>query len=138
MAITRVYHPNLWKLTWVSQFLYGAAVWATPVLICLPGSFSQLTLIERLVLGTMGFLVAGLSGVKAQLRLKAVAAILSEKSDKILRHAWFYRLAPPLCNLVTLLALARSLLCREIEWRGIRYQMLSPTETRILSRSQPE
>ena len=137
-AITRVYHPNLWRLTWLSQFLYGAAVWATPVLICLPGSFSQLTLIERLVLGTMGLLVAGLSGVKAQLRLKAVAAILSEKSDQILRHAWFYRLAPPLCNLVTLLALARSLLSREIEWRGIRYQMLAPAETRILSRSQPE
>ena len=137
MAITRVYHPNLWKLTWVSQFLYGAAVWATPVLICLPGSFSQLSLIERFVLGTMGLLVAALSGAKAQLRLKAVANVLSEKSDQILRHAWFYRLAPPLCNLVTLLALARSLLSREIEWRGIRYKMLSPTETRILSRSQP-
>ena len=42
MAITRVYHPNLWRLTWVSQLFYAAAVWTTPVLICLPGSFFQL------------------------------------------------------------------------------------------------
>ncbi len=138
MAITRVYHPNLWRLTWVSQLFYGGAVWATPVLICLPGSFSQLSPLERFVLGTMGMLVAGLSGVKARLRLKVVAAALCEKSDQILRHDWFYRLAPPLCNLLTLLALARSLLSREIEWRGIRYKMVSPTETRILSRSLPE
>ena len=138
MAITRVYHPNLWRVTWLSQLLYGAAVWATPVLICLPASFSQLNLLERFVLGAMVMLVAGLSSVKARLRLKVVAATLGEKSDQILRHDWFYRLAPPLCNLVTLVALSRSLLSREIEWRGIRYKRVSPTETRILSRSLPE
>ena len=138
MAITRVYHPHLWRLAWVSQLFYGAAVWATPVLICLPGSFSQLSPLERFVLGTMAMLVAGLSSVKARLRLRVVAAALCEKSDQILRHGWFYSLAPPLCNLVTLVALARSLLSREIEWRGIRYKMVSPSETRILSRSLPE
>ncbi len=138
ISITRIYHPGLWKLAWPIQLLYGTSVWVTPVLVLLPESVSRLSLNQRLVLGAMGLMVAGLSSLKAHLRLKTVAGILPEKSKEILREAWFHRLAPPLCNLVTVQALCRSLISKKIEWRGIRYEMHSPTQTRVLSRSDPE
>ena len=138
MSITRIYHPRLWNLAWVSQVLYGTSVWATVLLVCLPASLSGLNPGRRLFLAALALLVAGLSGVKARRRLLAVAALLPEKSDEILRCATAYGLAAPFCNLVTLQALARSLISRDIEWRGIRYRMVSPRETIVLSRSSPE
>ena len=43
-----------------------------------------------------------------------------------------YVLWGPLASLLSLLGLVRSVFKRDIEWRGIRYRMLSPEKTLVL------
>lgn len=51
---------------------------------------------------------------------------------RLRRWQWAYVGWGPLSGLLTLLALVRSGLSREIVWRGVRYRLVSPTETVVL------
>ncbi|MEO8649228.1 MAG: glycosyltransferase family 2 protein [Acidobacteriota bacterium] len=127
MKITRVYAPHLWKLSFFGSGLFTVVmVWSFAVVI-FSGTNSWVVLSAISAI----FLVTAFSIGKALVRLRAVTLAMPEHS-RLLRRQMFtqctlWLLAPPLFLLNSVTAL----LSRKMIWRGIEYEMVSPTETLI-------
>ena len=127
MKITRVYAPQLWKLSFFGSGLFTIVmVWAFAIVI-----FSGNNSWTVLAAITTIFLVTTFSISKARVRLWAVMLAMPERSQLLRRQMFtqctLWLLAPPLFLLNSVMAL----LSRKMIWRGIEYEMVSPTETRI-------
>ena len=128
LKITRVYAPRLWAFVLVSNLLFvvaffgGLALAAARAALGLPAAWP-------LALVTVIFLL-GLW--KAFFRLRAVALVLEDQHMRLRAGLWAHLLLWPLTALLFLynaLAAARS---RRIRWRGVGYELKSPTETEII------
>ena len=128
LKITRVYAPHLWRVVLFSNLLFaltffgGAALAAARAARGLP-YLAPLALVALIYL---------LGTAKALLRLRAVALALAAHRAKIISGAWAHLLLWPLTSLLyayNALAAARS---RRITWRGITYELKSPSETVII------
>ena len=127
MKITRVYSPDLWR-----NSLLGSGLFVTVV----TASYAILALSERngeavWAAGAVLALVSIFSIRKSSLRLKAVRLALPQFERELKRQRltqltlW---LAAPYLFFVNCVLAGVS---RTIEWRGIRYTMASPRETRV-------
>jgi hypothetical protein len=121
MKITRVYKTELWALSFFGSGLFCAAmVWA--LLIVLLSRFNDLAVWSALV--TLA-LVSIFSVGKAWLRLKAVSLVIPAASGQALPQLTLWLLAPPMF----LFNCIAALFSRTINWRGVRYRLVSATET---------
>ncbi len=119
IAITRVYWPALFRVAAVTQVLYGAFLLSAP----LTGS-SRILWLFGIVL-VLGFWSGGI-------RARAIAALAPRWRGSISRYYWAYVLLVPLASFLTLAGVVRAIWTRRIAWRGKVYEMVSPTETRIV------
>jgi cellulose synthase/poly-beta-1,6-N-acetylglucosamine synthase-like glycosyltransferase len=134
LKITRVYAPHLWRIVLVSNFLF-VAVFYGGLALALARYGRGLPYATPLVLVACLF---ALGSAKACLRLRAVALAFAPE-----RKIWR---APAVAAHVSLWPLASALflynalaaaLSRRICWRGITYELKSPSETVIINRTQP-
>ena len=128
LAITRVYHPKLWALALFSQALGSFTLWGGMAVVIVGWARGAGTLGIGLLLAAIYLL--GCS--KGWLRLRAVSTLFPEQGDLLRRHRVAYLFWGPLASLVSLKGLIGPLWTRDIEWRGIRYRMISPAETVVL------
>jgi cellulose synthase/poly-beta-1,6-N-acetylglucosamine synthase-like glycosyltransferase len=128
MKITRVYAPHLWLASLVGSFLFAFTFW-TGILILFFASGWHFLLTLALLL-----IIFALGAAKARLRLNAVRLVLKDYENQLNRtsitQTTLWTITPILFFYNNLAAL----LSRKIVWRGIGYEMISPTETRILKR----
>lgn len=131
MKITRVYAAHLWKASFIGSFLFNLVfIWG--ILIIVLNSIYAFSFWFALV---SLILIAVFSTGKSWLRLKAVRLVLGEyekelKQQFISQNAlWIFTPALFLYNCF------RALLSRKIVWRGIAYELKSPTETVIINRN---
>ena len=128
LKITRVYAPHLWR-----PVLLGSSVFVVTFF----GGFGLV--IARAALGlsfatplVLLLLMFALGAMKSHLRLRAVALVISDQRLKAaaatLAHITLWPLASMLYFYNALAAISR-----RIRWRGIIYELKSPTETVILS-----
>ena len=129
MKITRVYAPHFWRLSLIGAFLFTGVFSALLVLTiwrALGGESFWLPLLFVFVIFILG-------AAKAWLRLKAVKLVLTdykrELNKSFLSQILLWVITPPV-YLYNCLCAAFS---RKIIWRGIRYDLKSPTETVIIS-----
>ncbi|HEX7176147.1 MAG TPA: glycosyltransferase [Pyrinomonadaceae bacterium] len=128
LKITRVYAPHLWKIVLFSNLLFTLAFFGGGALVAARAALG-LPFAAPLALLCAIFLTGAL---KAFVRLRAVAISLAPHRARIWRGAWAHLLLWPLTAALFLynaLAAARS---RRITWRGITYELISPTETAII------
>ena len=128
--LTSVYAPRRWMLAGIAHLLYCLA------LVLGLGLF-----LGTLISGTPGlhlFLltlaVPLLAAAKGYMRLAAATELLPALRQKLLSFGWVWTL---LAALVPFLFTWNAIVAgftRRIIWRGIRYELISPTQTRILSR----
>ncbi|HLM55251.1 MAG TPA: glycosyltransferase family 2 protein [Pyrinomonadaceae bacterium] len=131
IKITRVYAPHLWRLVLISNLLF--------VLVF----FGGLALAAHQAATGRGFawtlsLVCAvfLLGVwKAFFRLRAVALVLEDQHARLRAGLWAHLLLWPLTAAVFLYNAWAAAFSRRITWRGITYELKSPTETAIISRN---
>ena len=124
ITITRVYHPRLWRIGFFAQSLFN-------------GTFIWLTAVVGLTLGLPGNTVAialwltifALAAAKSWIRLGAVKSVLPYAA--LSKHIWFYILSSPLVALLFEYNMLRSAFSRRIVWRQIRYNLISPNQTRV-------
>ena len=122
MKITRIYAAHLWKATFVGSFLFSATFWAGVVLLFFTNNWQfWLTAVFLFVIFTIGF-------AKAHYRLKAVKIILTDY-EKQLNHSFFFQtvlwvFSPP----IYLYNSISALMSNKIIWRGIEYELKSPTD----------
>jgi cellulose synthase/poly-beta-1,6-N-acetylglucosamine synthase-like glycosyltransferase len=134
LRITRVYAPHLWRIVLVSNFLFVAVFYGGLALALVRfGRGLPYAMPLALVAGLFA-----LGSAKACLRLRAVALAFAPE-----QKLWRF---PTLAAHVSLWPLASALflynalaaaLTRRIRWRGITYELKSPSETVIIDRTQP-
>ena len=133
LAITRVYDPGLWSAGFGAQMVNSLTLWGGTIVV-MSGLWAQgaLLSIHYQALATMIVGVYGLGCLKAWTRLKAVAFLFPEEARMLRRHRAANLLGGPIASLISVVAFLRSSLSREIEWRGVRYLMVSPSKTVVL------
>jgi cellulose synthase/poly-beta-1,6-N-acetylglucosamine synthase-like glycosyltransferase len=131
MKITRVYAPNLWKASFIGSFFFCGVFWSGVVLLFFL-KFASLDFFVTLGLLAMIF---ALGFGKAFLRLKAVGLVLTDYENALRRsfvsHVFLWALTPFIFFYNSFCAL----LSRKVVWRGIEYELRSPTETVVIGRS---
>jgi ceramide glucosyltransferase len=128
IIITRVYAPNTWTTGAVAQTLYCATViFGAAALV---GAFS--TAENWLQSAVLLCLVLLLAAAKGLLRWISVSELLPAWKDKMEEYAWVWTMLAPLAPFLYLVNFAVSAFQRRIVWRGVRYQLVSISQTRIL------
>ena len=130
MKITRVYRPDLWKLSFFGSGLFNVVwIWSLFVL-----AFSDFGSFAFWAAAVTLFLVSTFSIGKSWLRLKAVRLVLTEYENELQGQFWpqntLWLLSPALFFYNAFAALVS----RRMTWRGIRYELKSPRETVIISK----
>ena len=130
MILTSVYALRMWIVAGLAHLLYCVALLLGLVLF-----------VATLVSGSPGlhiFLLtialALLAAAKGYMRLAAVTELLPALKQKLLAFGWVWTL---LAALVPFLFVWNAIVAgftRRITWRGIRYELVSPAQTRILTR----
>jgi len=130
IIITRVYEPKLWTRSGLAHSLYCGAV-LLGIGLCINNAIFGAPAVHLLLLALVPPVLSMARGV---LRLAAIMEVLPEWRAKLLADGWiwtFLAAAVPFLGLWNALV---ALFSRQIRWRGIRYQLLSPGQTRILVR----
>ena len=149
VAITRIYRPPSWWSGMISHSLFalgffGGCIWAIYVAITgaifgsvpperglylspgLPGDYRLMVVTVTLAL------IYVLGCLKAWLRLEAVGQVLPQAKSTSYWVRVIYHLLWPLVSLLFLYDFISSAAMRRIKWRGVWYEMRSPTDTVVL------
>jgi cellulose synthase/poly-beta-1,6-N-acetylglucosamine synthase-like glycosyltransferase len=132
LKITRVYAPHLWRIVLASNLIF-CSVFYGGIVISITRSMRVQSFALPLAFVVMIFVLGAL---KAHLRLRAVSLILAREGVRVrgferAAHLTLWTLTAALF-LWNALAAAFS---RRITWRGITYELKSPTETVIIARA---
>ena len=128
LKITRVYAPRLWQIVLYSNLLFtlvffgGAGLVAARAARGLPFAWPLALLCAIYALGT----------TKAALRLRAVALAIPEHRRRVASGAWAHLTLWPLTSVLFLYNALAAAASRRIRWRGITYELKSPSETDIM------
>lgn len=128
ILITRVYAGKMWRAAVLTHSVYCLT-------LILGGYLILTTLLEgrpALPLLILTFLPLLLSSMRGGLRLSGVVEVLPAARTQILGRASVYVLLSLFMPFLYLGNFLNSLLTRKIRWRGIRYELISPQQTRIL------
>ena len=131
MKITRVYAPRIWRVALVTNGIFNITLWGGLFWSLWVAFSGRLTTDLPIILGLV--LVLGASTI--WVRLVVAARLLKTERMQILRQRWVQPLLGPFTSLIYLANLFLSLGSRRIVWRGIGYELISPTETKVLFHS---
>lgn len=130
MKITRVYRPDLWKMSFFGSGVFNV-VWIWSVLILI---FSTTDFSTFWAAATTLALVSIFSIGKSWLRLTAVRLVLTEYEKELKLQFWpqntLWLLSPALFFYNAFAALVS----RRMTWRGTTYELKSARETVIISK----
>lgn len=133
LSITRIYHPRLWTMAFLSQLLFSLTVWGGALVLLWHLWSTALVMNGRhWTLAAIVVAVYVLSCVKGWIRIRALLTLFPHHRPALQKSLLAYVCWSPLASLVSLAGLFRSLAGREIRWRGIRYRMVSPEKTLVL------
>jgi ceramide glucosyltransferase len=136
VIITRVYRPTAWRVGIVSHSLFALAFFGQIIAlgvraVSLSGISSHLSS-GMTVMAVSVALLYLLGSFKGVLRLKGSILALPEHKKEILKSWWMFCLLWPLVSAVFLYNFVRSATTRRITWRGVCYELRSPSETVII------
>lgn len=132
MKITRVYSPDLWIAAFIGSGIFNLVfIWGIAIII------------YRLFYGGRIWpaaaalvLVSAFSVGKSWLRSKAVKLVLKDHGAELSRQSFWQNTLWALSPALFFFNAAAAALSRKITWRGITYELKSPSETVILERSE--
>ena len=130
MKITRVYATPLWIVSLIGTTIFNSVLIAALLIVILSRTNDLAVWVSLATL----ILVTVFSTGKAWLRLNAVRLVLPQHETALKRQFWtqntLWLIAPSLFLYNSLAAWAS----RRMIWRGITYELKSPTETVIIAR----
>ena len=130
ILITRVHSPRRWKLGAIAHISYVVAI--------LYGLYTVLYCIKdvdpwgNLLLLTLA--IPLLSALKGTLRTIAAIELLPEWRTQLNTWSWVWTALAPVVPVLFTYNFVASLINKKILWRGIRYELNGPNETRIVRR----
>lgn len=130
LKITRAYAPHLWKavltgsIVFVLTFFGGFGLMVSRAAMGLPFATPLLALL----------VIFGLGATKSYLRLRAVSRVILDPSLRSFSTTMAHVALWPLASALFLYNALAATISRRIDWRGITYELKSPTETVIIRR----
>jgi cellulose synthase/poly-beta-1,6-N-acetylglucosamine synthase-like glycosyltransferase len=129
VIITRVYRPRVWWAGLISSALF-AAVFFGGIAFTFSRAVRENITVPLLMLATIYLL----GSMKGALRLLAAREALPQARERITSLWWMFCFLWPLVSLIFLYNFIKSAMTRRINWRGVCYEMRSPTETAVISK----
>jgi ceramide glucosyltransferase len=130
LKITRVYAAHLWKPVLIGSLLFSLVFFGGIALI---GARAATGLSFAIPLSLLCVIFL-LGAAKAYVRFRAVGIPLSPYREHLIRGVWAHLLLWPIASALYLVNALASAFSRRIKWRGITYELKSPTEAVIISR----
>ena len=130
LKITRVYAPHLWKAVLLGSSTFTLAFFGGLVLVAIRAA-SGLSFTAPLFIA---FVIFALGAMKSDLRLRAVALVISNPKLRNKTTSLAHVMLWPIASGLYLYNAVAADFSRRIAWRGIGYELKSATETVILSR----
>ena len=128
LKITRVYSSHLWKAALIGSLLFVLVFFGGIVLVA-TRAFNGLSYGLPLLLLVVIFV---LGAIKSYIRLRAVEMALAKYKKELRKMLPAHLLLWPLASALFLYNSLAAMLSRRIEWRGITYELKSPTEAVII------
>lgn len=130
LKITRVYASHFWKNVLIGGVIFCLAFFGGIVLVIGRAALGVSFLTALMIV----LLIFVMGAVKSHLRLRAVAMIIHEEGMKAFATTLAHVTLWPVASLLFLYNSMAAVFSRRITWRGITYELKSPTETVILRR----
>jgi cellulose synthase/poly-beta-1,6-N-acetylglucosamine synthase-like glycosyltransferase len=130
ILITRVYSPSLWATAFATHFLFCVTI-VLGILSTLAAFFAGRPSLPLAALTLLPLLLASIRGT---LRVTAAQEMLPSLKSQIQTQSWIHLLLGVWIPYLYVINFVASLITRKIRWRGIRYELISPQQTRILGR----
>jgi len=127
IKITRVYASHLWLPLLLGSALFAIAFFGGLILLILQ---ILKILSNSVVLPTVVLIIFTLGATKSFLRFRAISTVLQTSRADLLAHIFLW----PFASLLYLYNAVAAGFSRRIKWRGITYELKSPTEAVIISR----
>jgi ceramide glucosyltransferase len=130
ISITHVYSPKRWSIGAAAHIAY-----------CVTMIYALVTVVAAMIAGDpwehlllMTAAVALLAAIKGAIRTVAVLDLLPEWKAKLNEWSWVWTVLAPVTSFLFAWNFLVSVGSKTIRWRGIRYEMVSPSMTRVLKR----
>jgi ceramide glucosyltransferase len=130
ILITRIYSPRRWLLGLAAHLSYSVTLIYAAVVIF--GAMIEGDPWGQLALLTLAILL--LAAMKGAMRTIAVNEVLPEWKAKLREWGWVWPALAPVVPFLFSWNFICSLVTKRVRWRGIRYELVSPSVTRILMR----
>ena len=130
LKVTRAYAPHLWKSVFIGSQIFVVTFFGGVLLVAARATLG-LTFITPLM---FLLLIFAMGAVKSHLRLRAVELVIADERMRTWSTTLAHTCLWPFASLLFLANAWAAAVSRRITWRGITYELKSPTETVILSR----
>ena len=130
LKITRAYASHLWKSVFIGSVIFVLTFFGGIVLVAATAVLGRSFLTPLVLL----LLIFAMGAVKSHLRLRAVALVIPDERMRTWPTTLAHICLWPLASLLFLVNALAATASRRIKWRGITYELKSPTETVILRR----
>jgi len=130
VRITKTYRLQMWAMAFATHFLYCATLLLGLYVV------GNLTMESRPAfhVSTLLILPLLLAAIRGALRVIGVTEALPTLRSQIMSQSWIYIVLGVFVPFLFLINFFSSLIGRRIRWRGIDYELISPEQTRVLSR----
>jgi ceramide glucosyltransferase len=130
ILITRVYSPKTWRIAGLTHLLFCATI-LLGIVVTLKNSFSGHPALQ---FAALTFLPLLLSALRGAIRIVAVQEVLQPLKSQVQNQSWVHLILGTAIPFLYAANFVASLVTRTIRWRGIRYELVSARQTRIVSR----
>jgi len=130
VRITRVYRPQMWAMAFATHFLYCLTM-VIGLIVALNLTLASRPAFQVLTLWILPLVLAAMRGA---LRVIGVTEALPTLRSQIMTQSWIYVLLAMFVPFLYLVNFCSSSIGRRIRWRGIDYELISPEQTRVLTR----
>jgi ceramide glucosyltransferase len=130
IKITRIYRPRMWATAFATHFLFCFTL-LLGLVVALNLTIESRPSSQVVTLFCLPLLLAAFRGA---LRVIGVTEAIPPSRAEIMAQSWIYILVTFLVPFLYLLNFSASLFGRRITWRGIHYEIVSPNQTRVLTR----
>ena len=130
ILITRVYAPKRWGMGMAAHLGYVITMLFAAIVIVLQMAGGD----PWMNLALVAFVVPFLAVIKGVLRTIAVTEMLPEWKAQLAQWSWVWTALAPVVPFLFAWNFVSSLLSRRMRWRNVRYELVSPTITRVLTR----
>jgi len=130
IVITRVYAPQIWASAFATHFLFCVTILLGLILTLADILAGR----PSLHLAALTFLPLLLAAIRGAIRVMVVQETLSNLKHQVQQQSWIHLLLGVWIPFLYVVNFATSLFTRTIRWRGIRYELISAQQTRIMGR----